>query len=140
MQLADARVGDIVNVYAANPDSHQMTTTAMTVGGPTVKITGVSDGQFVRGTITPTVAGAGLDSVLWNGVDASLPSLLAPAAPFPYPLDTTKWDDGAYRLEASGRPGHDRLRLPLRDDRQHAAERRRRQRSDGGARQDGRRS
>jgi hypothetical protein len=30
--------------------------------------------------------------------------LLAPTAPFPYPLDTTKLKDGAYRLEAAGRP------------------------------------
>jgi hypothetical protein len=105
VQLLDARVGDLVNVSAADQTTHQMTTTALTVGGPSAKITGVSDGQYVRGTITPTVTGSGLDTVYWNGVDALyLPTLLATAAPFPYPLDTTKWEDGTYRLEASGRP------------------------------------
>jgi hypothetical protein len=104
MQLTDARVGDVVNITAADAGTHYTTTTSLTVGGPSATITGVSDGQYVRGTITPTVAGTGLDSVYWNGVDATLPPLLAPTTPFPYALDTTKWDDGAYRLEASGRP------------------------------------
>jgi hypothetical protein len=105
VQLTDPRAGDVVNVATADQASHQMMTTALTVGGPTAKITGVSDQQYVRGTITPTVAGSGLDTVFWNGVDTLyLPTLLAPAAPFPYPLDTTKWVDGTYRLEASGRP------------------------------------
>ena len=105
VQLLDARVGDLVNVSAADQTTHQMTTTALTVGGPSAKITGFSDLQYVRGTITPTVTGSGLDTVYWNGVDALyLPTLLATAAPFPYPLDTSKFDDGTYRLEASGRP------------------------------------
>jgi hypothetical protein len=114
--LGDLRVGDIVNVAAAELTTHQLTTTTLGFGGPPVKITGVSDGQFVRGTITPTVAGAGLDSVFWNGVDATLPTLLAPASPFPYTLDTTKWDDDTYRLEASGRPspaGYDYLYITI---------------------------
>jgi hypothetical protein len=105
VQLTDARPGDVLNITAADQGTHQTTTTSLTFGGSTAKITGVSDGQYVRGTITPTVAGTGLDSVFWNGVDAlTLPTLLATAAPFPYPLDTTKLDDGTYRLEASGRP------------------------------------
>jgi PKD domain len=104
VQLADARPGDVVTITAADPGTHQTTTSALTVGGALAHITGVSDGQYVRGTITPTVAGTGLDSVFWNGVDAALPTLLAPTSPFPYPLDTTRWDDGTYRLEASGRP------------------------------------
>jgi PKD domain len=104
VQLTDARPGDVVNITAADQGTHQTTTSSLTFGGSTAKITGVSDGQYVRGTITPTVAGTGLDTVFWNGVDATLPTLLAPTTPFPYPLDTTKWDDGTYRLEASGRP------------------------------------
>jgi hypothetical protein len=105
VQLLDARVGDLVTVSAADQATHQMTTSALTVGGPSAKITGVSDQQYVRGTITPTVAGSGLDTVYWNGLDTLyLPALLAVAAPFPYPLDTTKFADGTYRLEASGRP------------------------------------
>jgi hypothetical protein len=102
--LGDVRVGDVINVAGAEPTSHQMTTTTSGFGGPTVKITGVVDGQYVRGTVTPTAAGAGLEGVYWNGVDATLPSVFAPAAPFPYALDTTKWDDYTYRIEASGRP------------------------------------
>jgi PKD domain len=114
--LGDAQVGDIVNVAGADPSSHQMTTTTIGLGGPTVKITGVTDGQVVRGTITPTVTGTGLDSVFWNGNEATLPTLLATTAPFPYPLDTTKWDDGSYRLEAAGHPdpgGTDYLYLTI---------------------------
>lgn len=104
VQLTDLRAGDVLNVTAADQATHQTTTTALTFGGSTATITGVSDGEYVRGTITPTVAGTGLDTVFWNGVDATLPTLLAAASPFPYPLDTTRWDDGTYRLEASGRP------------------------------------
>ena len=114
--LADARAGDVVNIAGADATSHQMTTMTTGVGAPPVTIAGVSDGQYVRGTITATVAGAGLDSVFWNGMDASLTSLLAPVSPFPYQLDTTRWDDGSYRLEASGRPdpaGYDYLYLTI---------------------------
>jgi PKD domain len=114
--LGDVRAGDVVNVAAADATTHQMTTTTLGFGAPPVTITGVSDGQYVRGTVTPTVAGAGLDSVFWNGINATLPTLLVPASPFPYPLDTTKWDDGTYRLEASGRPspgGYDYLYITI---------------------------
>lgn len=114
--LGDVRVGDVINVAGADQATHQMTTTTFGFGGPTVKITGVSDGQYVRGTVTPTVAGLGLESVFWNGINASLPPLLAPTSPFPYALDTTRWDDGSYRLEASGRPspaGYDYLYLTI---------------------------
>jgi hypothetical protein len=102
--LGDVRVGDMITVAGADPTSHQMTTTSFGFGGPTVKITGVSDGQYVRGTMTATATGGGLEGVFWNGINATLPPLLAAASPFPYVLDTTKWDDGTYRIEASGRP------------------------------------
>ena len=103
--LSDPRLGDVVRIAAAEPATRQMTTTSTAVGALTPSITGVSDGQFVRGTVTPTVAGTGLDSVLWNGLsEVGLPSLLATAPPFPYPIDTTRWPDGPYRLEVSGRP------------------------------------
>ena len=42
---------------------------------------------------------------MWGGLlSLTALTLLAPASPFPYTLDTTKWDDYTYRLEASGRP------------------------------------
>ena len=74
-------------------------------GGPPVARHHQQAEHFDRAVEVVTVVGAGLDSVLWNGLSATgLPSLLALTAPFPYQLDTTRWPDGPYRLEAVGRP------------------------------------
>ena len=106
LQLSDVRVGDVVNVAAADQATHQTTTTALTFGGPTLKITGRrrpavrarhdhTDGRRQR----PRHACSGTASTRRRCRPCS-----PPAAPFPYPLDTTKFDDGTYRLEAAGRP------------------------------------
>jgi hypothetical protein len=103
--LTSPAAGDPVQIAAADPVTRNLTYTDTAVGALAPTITGVADGQFERGTITPTVAGAGIDSVLWNGLSSGqLPSLVALAAPFPYPLDTTRFPDGPYRIEAVARP------------------------------------
>jgi hypothetical protein len=99
--FSDLRVGDEVDDVAAEPNTHDTTTSTTFVGNLAPHIAGVADGDAVRGTIHPAVTGAGIDRVVWSG--DFFPANVAPA-PFTDTIDTTKYDDGYYRLEATALP------------------------------------
>ena len=96
--LADIRTGDEIDVVGANPKTHDTTTTVIHAGEVHPVISGLSDGQYVRGTIKPTVTGTGFTRVLWGG---DLGAFNAGAAPFTWSFDTRPLDDLTYRVEAS---------------------------------------
>jgi hypothetical protein len=98
--FSDLRVGDEIDVVAAEPNTHDTTTSTTYVGALQPTIAGVSDGDAVRGTIHPAVSGVGIDRVVWSG--DFFPANIG--APFVDTIDTTKYDDGYYRLEATALP------------------------------------
>jgi PKD domain len=95
--FSDVRPGDEVDVVAANPTTHDTTTSTIFAGQLQPKIEGVTDQAAVRGTITPNVTGAGVGRVLWGG---DLGALNTGSAPFSWSYDTTTQDDFIYRITA----------------------------------------
>src|SRR5262249_4654749 len=96
--FADIRPGDEIDVVGANAATHDTTTTVIHAGQVAPVIAGLSDGDYVRGTIHPTVTGAGITRVLWNG---DIGALNTATAPFTWSFDTRQLDDLTYRIQAT---------------------------------------
>jgi hypothetical protein len=103
--LANLRPGDRVDVVAADPATHDTTTSTTWLGALQPQISGLTDGQAIRGTIRPTITGAGIARVAWSGDPfGGLFPFNAGSPPFTNVIDTRAYDDGTYRLMATAEP------------------------------------
>jgi hypothetical protein len=105
IDLGDVLPPDAVEVDAADPASHSLTVGRLVAGEADPQISGLGDQQLVRGRIAPTLSPSPAGGAVWGG---DLPFLRTTVAPFADALDTTRLDDGSYRIEGRALPGPSR--------------------------------